>query len=90
MKKFHITITNNETGESVFDTDSDAIIGAVCNDTGATAIAFTNCGTKTYAQTIAAVQMVVNGLLKEDKKLNPLVRKMRFYLQCQNRRDDNG
>ena len=76
MKNFHITITNNNTGESILDTDSDAIIGAVKNDIGVNAVAFTNCCTSGYAQTIAAAQAVVNELLKENKKLKLLVRVM--------------
>ena len=81
MKKFHITITNNNTGESILDTNSDAIIGAVEEDDGVDAMAFTSCDIKIYAQTIAIAQKVVNKLLKEDKNIKPIVRMMTLLLK---------
>lgn len=80
MKKFHITITNNDTGAYILDTDSDAIIGAVEEDDGVHAIASTSCNIKKYAQTIVAAQAVVNELLKEDKNIKPIVRMMTLLL----------
>lgn len=80
MKNFHITITNNDTGAYILDTDSDAIIGAVEEDDSVGAMAFVSCDTETYAQTIAVVQKVVNKLLEEDKNIKPIVSMMALLL----------
>lgn len=41
---FHLTITNNETGETEFDFDFEAIIGGVIEENGNRAMALTDCG----------------------------------------------
>ena len=72
MKKFHITITNNETGEVVHDMDTGAIIGAIggAEDEGAYSIGLTACNLMDLATAVASAKKAVDILLEK----NPAVR----------------
>ena len=65
MSKFHITITNNETGEILHDNDTAAIIGAYAFANGAYAIGLTACNGITLMATINTAEHVVKRLLEE-------------------------
>lgn len=59
MKKFHITITNNDTGEAIHDHDTNAIIGAVALDETVRGITLANCTAVEMANTISAAQKTI-------------------------------
>lgn len=69
MKKFHIIIKDNKTGEILHDVDTDAIIAAVHEEDGTAGIALTACGGKALLETLAAVKKV----RKEIVSSNPLL-----------------
>ena len=61
-KKFHITITDNETGEVEVDTDAAAIIGAYDAGTRGTAsISYTECNGIVLSCTLAGVMHLLAG-----------------------------
>lgn len=66
-KSFHITITDNETGEVFHDVDSDCIIGAVHGDEHTAGIALLKCGPTEAADTVVAVKSTI----KEAKEVHP-------------------
>lgn len=59
-KRFHITITDNATGETLLDTDSGAIIGGVSSEKGCHLITFTECGPGDMAETLALTEDAVH------------------------------
>ena len=65
MKKFHITITDNETGEVLVDQDTSAIIGALDNDESTRNIAYTCCNTIDLAATAAGAKQAANKSARE-------------------------
>lgn len=74
MEKFHITITENETGKTLIDTDTAAIIGAHDHDDLGTAVfSFTGCNSSTLAATCAAAKKAAN---KTALKLPKNIRRM--------------
>lgn len=67
-KKFHITLTNNETG-NVFDADSDCIIGSVVTGKGARSFSLCSCTSLELLKGIYAVLDAVEYLRKNDPDL---------------------
>jgi len=67
---FHLTITDNETGETLRDLDFDVIIGAVHLSQGEnTGIFVANSSTMAQAETIAAAETTVARTLKKHPML---------------------
>jgi hypothetical protein len=60
MGKFHITITNNETGKVLSDTDTDAIIGAFTEGEGTRSVCYTECDTAELAAIITGALQIIN------------------------------
>lgn len=54
--KFHITIKDNETGETLRDLDTKAIIGGALNEEGAESIIIASCNNIELAKTIHAAE----------------------------------
>lgn len=48
MLRFHVKITDNETGKELFEKDCNAIIGGFANEIGATEIADVDCSNALY------------------------------------------
>lgn len=66
MKKFHITITDNETGETIVDQDTKAIIGAFDSDEDSTAgMGFTHCNATELLATATGAKKVANKLMNK-------------------------
>lgn len=65
---YHLTITDNETGETVRDLDFDALIGAVhLSKKESGGIFLANCSIMAQAETIASAEATVARALKQDK-----------------------
>lgn len=61
MEKYHITITNNETGEIGVDLNTNALIAAIDEPTGGTrAICLAECSMATLAAALATVMQLAN------------------------------
>lgn len=66
MKKFHITITDNETGETIVDQDTKAIIGAIDGSEDVTsAMGFTHCNVIELLATATAAKKTADKLLNK-------------------------
>jgi hypothetical protein len=62
MEKFHITITNNKTAETVVNIDTSAIIGAVDDGESTRVLCFTDCdGLSLAATCVGALEAVGEG-----------------------------
>jgi hypothetical protein len=65
MGKYHIIITNNETGQVLEDTDTDAIIGAFIEGEGTRSVCFLACNTPELAATLTSALQIANKKLAE-------------------------
>lgn len=65
MEKFHITITNNETGKVLADSDSDAIIGAFTEGEGTRSVCYTGGDTAELAAALTGAILIINKHLAE-------------------------
>ena len=78
MKKFHLTITNNITGEIEKELDTNAIIGAVDDGDGTCVICKTGCGPIALAATCAgALRAADYGMEDMPKPLLRMIKKIR-------------
>lgn len=86
MSMFHITITDNELGETIADMDTDCILGAFDGgEDGSThSMCFTHCTGLDILSTMTAAQRVINGLKKNVPE--PL---LRFMDGLANKTDDD-
>lgn len=57
--KFHLTITNNETGEIIRDVDTNAILAGIHTEKGACALVLTECSGADLIPTIHAAKGAV-------------------------------
>lgn len=62
MKKFHITIADNETGEILTDEQTDCIIGAYSREKEETSITYIRGNDITIAATIMAVKDAIKNI----------------------------
>lgn len=64
--KFHITITNNETGETLQDLDTNVILAAIHSpeDEGTHAIAISSSGPVELATSIRGLQRIIDDQLE--------------------------
>ena len=69
MKKFHITITNNETGETLHDLDTKAIVGAILDDDGTFQIAFNKCNVNDMLNVIDGAERTLKHIYKKHPEL---------------------
>lgn len=65
MGKYHITITNNETGKVLADTNSDAIIGAFTEGEGTRSVCYTECDAAELAATLTGAILIINKHMAE-------------------------
>lgn len=64
--KYHITLTDNETGEVIHDGDIEAIIGAFSTETRTAAIAKTSCSLRGLVATIVAAEDAIEHVIQGD------------------------
>ena len=72
MKKFHIIFKNNETGEIIHDTDTDAIIGAIHLEEKTACVGLTNCNGAELLSTIRGAKQVIKEMVEENPALSIL------------------
>ncbi len=79
---FHLTITDNRTGETVRDLDFDALIGSahISNDEAA-GLFVTSCNTLAVAATVAAAESTLHHVEQKDPMLRLL--KLGFGLRTE-------
>lgn len=83
---FHLTITDNETGEIVREIDIDAIIGAVnTSEEEAAGICVTRCSGRTMADTIVAVESMLEHLMNKE----PMLRLAKMLVGAEIERKEN-
>lgn len=81
-KPFHLTITDNETGETVRDLDFDAIIGAVhLSEEQAGGLYITKCSVANIAATVVAAESLLDHIQHLDPSLRLL--KLGFGLRTE-------
>lgn len=72
MKKFHITITDNETGETLKEADACAIIGACNEDEHTASIVLSKCGTMDLLHTLRGASKAIDRCLEDEPLLRAL------------------
>ena len=73
MKKWHITITENETGNTKLDIDTDAIIAGIDENEGTRIVHAVECPVTDHAATIAGVLDNIKAARKEDPVVDHLL-----------------
>ena len=71
--KFHITITNIETGETLHDSDACAIMAAVNDGTGTRGMTLTECDAFDLAEVLASAERSLRDVYDKEPELRPLV-----------------
>ena len=71
-KPFHLTITNNQTGEVLHDVDVDALIGAAHTGRGVDVFGVNSCDAVALAATLCGAGDVVDRQFKKYPELYPL------------------
>lgn len=70
MKNFHIVITDNETSETLYESDATGIIGAINRgDSTTAALSLVRGGPKTVLETLKGVEKVKEEIYKEHPEL---------------------
>ena len=65
--RFHITITDNETGETHLDSDSPVIIGGIGDEKGVNELVLAACDPATLAQAALYAENAAKSVYEEDK-----------------------
>lgn len=73
MAKFHVTITDNETGEVIHDADSGAIIAGIDAGDGTVSIGKASCDSFSLAAAILCAKKAIDACLEGDPFLQCLV-----------------
>jgi hypothetical protein len=68
-KKFHIKITNNETGEVLQEADTCAIMGGYTVDDGAVGMALTDCSAREHGRAINAAEQTIKHVYQSHPEL---------------------
>lgn len=66
MKKYHITIMDNETGETLQDEDTNAAIGAILRDNDVMPFQYSECEGDDIAVTLGVLQGMIDALLLDN------------------------
>ena len=69
MEKFHITITNNETGETVRDHDTNAILAVVDHGEQTGSLLLTACDVDTMLNVVARLEELTKRIYKKNPEL---------------------
>ena len=71
--KFHIKITDNETGEVIQEIDTCAIIGGYATEDGAVGTALAHCNSRNHAKAIHAAETAINNVYNRNPELKIVV-----------------
>ena len=77
MKKLHVTITENETGNVQLDIDTDVIISAMEQDGGTRVFHVAQCPVKAHA----AAMLSITKSMEEAKTQNPILGALMLLLE---------
>ena len=73
MGKFHITITDKETQETLVDVDTNAIIAGIDEPEGTRGLCLTECSVINHAAILLALQDIIDKNIKDNILLGMLV-----------------
>ena len=74
-KRYHILITDNETGNTLVDSETSCIIGSYdVGDNGSMCLAYTNCPLPIILHTVESVESTIETL-----KNNPSIKNNPFF-----------
>ena len=90
MKRFHVTITDNETGEVIHDKDTTAIIGGFENGDKTTMLVFTDCNFVDIACTLTAAKQAINAITKDGHRGRKLDKLTDKYIKEQTKERRNA
>lgn len=74
MKRLHVIIIDNETGETLRDVHTDAIVGAIDEGENVTGFCTAQCDPYTMAAVLECAEDTVHRQLKEHPELRRLVK----------------
>lgn len=73
MGKFHITITDKETQETLIDVDTNAIIAGIDEPEGTRGLCLTECSVINHAAVLLTLQDIIDKNIKDNTLLGTLV-----------------
>lgn len=71
--KFHITITDNETGKTLHDADACAILGAINEGENTACVCMTNCGPFGLVSTLKGLKRAQDEIISKHPELDMMV-----------------
>lgn len=77
--RFHITITDKETGETLHDSDANVIIGAYGDGENTCSLVKTHCSLKDMAIAVIATEGAVANLKAAKEELGPITGMMKLF-----------
>ncbi|MBP3590191.1 MAG: hypothetical protein J6J61_06405 [Muribaculaceae bacterium] len=85
--KFHITITNNETGETLHDADTCAIIAGVNEGEESGCIVMVDCGPIALAETLEAAKTAAKTAVHTATDKHPEIKALAELLRLLDKRE---
>lgn len=73
-RKFHVVITNNETGEVMMDKQSNGIMAAIEHEEGFAAIVSLHCDVFSVVQLLATARGMCDDFAKDHPKLDKMAK----------------
>ncbi len=86
--KYHVVITNNETGEVLSDTKANAILASIHTEETTDVLSVAHCNGFALAETVAGLMNALEDVKKEHPKLYKQAKKYRKF-QKTKENDDN-
>ncbi len=86
--RFHITITDKETGETLHDSDANVIIGAYGDGEETCALANTHCSLKDMSIAVLATNNAIAQLKANHEELRPLVELMTLFKDAEREKQE--
>lgn len=90
--RFHVTITDNETGKTIHDIDACAIIAGIEETKGSVSFVLTNCGGDEMAKAIMSAEKAAKSVLEKHPELEARVMLYKIigkHEQVENEEADN-
>ena len=76
MLKYHIKITDNETGEVITESDRNCIIAGLGNEKGAAELCVFDCDLISIIGTVKAALFAIERMCKDDPRIEFILGKM--------------